>query len=124
MNVVEPPYKRNQLLATLPLDDYKALTEHATIILLKYGKKLYLEDAPIDSAYFPLNCVVAMLVGISDSAKVEMATVGNEGMVGFTTLLDVRRAIGDNVVQVPGDAVRLDAAILGKASNARPGVRQ
>src|SRR5229473_2338668 len=119
MSVAEHPYERNQLLAALPADDYKALTKHATVISLKYAKQLYLQDAPIDSVYFPLNCVVSMLVGVSDSAKVEMATVGNEGMVGFTTLLHVRRSIGDNVVQVPGDAIRVDATILHKESNAR-----
>jgi len=124
MSVVDPPHKRNHLLAALPAEDYKALTEHATVISLKYGKQLYLQDAPIDSVYFPLSCVVSVLVGVTDGPKVEMATVGNEGMVGFSPVLDVRRALGDNVVQVPGNAIRLDANTLRNESNARPAVRR
>jgi CRP-like cAMP-binding protein len=122
--VSEQPHKRNNLLAALPADDYKALTERATIIPLKYTKQLYLQDAPIDSVYFPLDCVVSLLVGVTDGPKVEMATIGNEGMVGFPTVLDVRRALGDNVVQVPGDAVRLDANIFRNEVNTRPAVRR
>src|SRR3989440_11357180 len=120
----EPPHKNNLLLAALPVEDYTALTEHATIVSLKYSKQLYLQDAPIDSVYFPLNCVVSVLVGVTDGAKVEMATVGNEGMIGFPAVLDVRRALGTNVVQVPGDAVRLDASILRDENDARPAVRR
>ena len=122
--MASPPYNTNHLLAALPADDYKALTEHAAVISLKYGEQLYLQDAPIESVYFPLTCVVSMLVGVTDGAKVEMATVGNEGIVGFPTVLDVRRALGDSVVQVPGDAVRLDADNLRDESNARPSVRR
>ena len=123
MSVAEPPHKRNHLLAALPADDYKAVTERATVISVKYGKQLYLQDAPIDSVYFPLSCVVSVLVGVSHGAKVEMATIGNEGMVGFPAVLDVRRAVGDNVVQVHGDAVRLDANVFRNESKARPALR-
>src|SRR5467141_3387212 len=122
MSVAESSHKRNQLLAALPADDYEALAKHAAVISLKYGKQLYLQDAPIKSVYFPLNCVVSILVGVSDGAKVEMATIGNEGMVGFSAVLDVCRALGNNVVQVPGDAVRLDANIFRNQINARPAV--
>src|SRR5438093_3952654 len=100
-----PPNKRNHLLASLSADDYEALTRHGRVISLKYAKQLYLQKDPIDCVYFPLTCVVSLLVGVTDGPKVEMATIGNEGMVGFSTVLDVRHALGDNVVQVPGDAV-------------------
>src|SRR5882762_4217249 len=106
------PQKTNHLLAALPDENYQALTAHAKIISLTYGMQLYSQDGAIDSVYFPLNCVVSILVGVSDSTKVGMATVGKEGMVGFPIILDVRRALGDNMVQVPGDAVRVDANIL------------
>jgi len=123
VSVTEPSIK-NHLLAALPTADYRALTEHAKVISLKYAKQLYLQDVPIDSVYFPLNCVVSLLVGLDDGPKVEVATVGNEGMVGFPPILDVRRPLGNNVIQVPGDAVRLDANILLKESNTRPAVRK
>jgi len=124
MTVSERHQKSNQLLAALPVDDYKALTGRATVVSLKYTKKLYLQDAPIDSVYFPLNCVVSVLVGVTAGAKVEMATIGNEGLVGFPVVLDRDRAIGANVVQVPGEAIRLDANILREESNARPAVQR
>ena len=123
VGVAESPLK-NRLLAALPAEDYKALTARATVISLKYAKQLYAQGTPIESVYFPLNCVVSVLVGATDGPKVEMATVGNEGMVSFAPVLGVRRELGDNVVQVPGEAVRLDANILRNESNARPAVRK
>src|SRR6266446_6873698 len=97
---------------------------HANVVSLTYGTQLYPQDGAIDSVYFPLNCVISILVGVSDSTKVEMATVGKEGMVGFPIILDVRRALGDNMVQVPGDAVRVDANILRNESKAQLAVRR
>jgi hypothetical protein len=125
MSLAESAHNKNHLLAALPADDYnddyKALTQHAAVIPLEYSKQLYLQDAPIDYVYFPLNCVVSMLVGVNDGAKVEMATVGNEGMVGFSTILDERRSIGDNVVQVPG--MPFDSTQRFSARKARRGRR-
>ena len=45
-----------------------------------FAKQLYLQDATIDSVYFPLTCGVSVLVGVRDGTKVEMPTVGNEGL--------------------------------------------
>ena len=87
-----PPQKRNHLLAALPVDDYKAPIEHATVISLKYGKQLYLQDVTFDRVYFPLTCVVYVLVGVSDGTKVEMPTVGNEGLPVPITASSARNA--------------------------------
>jgi CRP-like cAMP-binding protein len=117
-------HKRNRLLAALPKEDYQALTAHATVTSLKFAKTLYLPDTPMENAYFPLDCMVSVLVGTSADAQVELATIGNEGLVGIPILLDVNRALGTHLVQVPGKALRVDAKVLRKESNARPAIRR
>src|SRR5437870_4432217 len=108
---VQPPpggvtlARRNQLLAALSSEDYQALMAHGTVISLKYKKRLHQPHSPIDSVYFPLDCMVSMLVGTSAGAQVELATIGNEGVVGIQAVLNVNRAIGTHLVQLPGQAV-------------------
>jgi len=53
---------------------------------------------------------VSILVGAGESARVEMATIGNEGVVGAYSALNAAHAIGDNIVQVAGEAMRLEIA--------------
>jgi len=47
---------------------------------------------------------------LEDGASVEVGTVGNEGMVGLALFLDSAIARTNTVCQLPGEALRLDAA--------------
>ena len=42
----------------------------------------------MDAVYFPLNCVISVLVGGVGEPRVEMATIGNEGAVGVYAVLN------------------------------------
>jgi len=53
-----------------------------------------------------------MLVGADHSLEVDLATIGNEGMVGSSIILDVGRTWGRTLVQVSGLAVKLPTAVL------------
>lgn len=53
-----------------------------------------------------------MLNVMEDGGTVEIATVGNEGMVGIPVLLGADCAPAETLVQVPGDAVRMKADVF------------
>lgn len=75
---------------------------------LPLGRELYRSGEPIDALYFPLDCVVSLLEGVEEGASIEMATIGNEGVVGAFSTLNPGKIMGKHLVQVAGDALRLD----------------
>ena len=110
------PGRKNQLLASLGPEDYSALTQAHKVIGLKYRQRLYRRDYPIEFVYFPIDCMVSLLVSEKDKPSIEMATIGREGVVGATELLQQQGAMGLCIVQLPGTAVRISAAAFLKAS--------
>jgi CRP-like cAMP-binding protein len=62
----------------------------------------------VDAIYFPIDCVISLLVQTGDGQRVEVATIGNEGATGVYSMLRGGRSVGENIVQSPGDALRLD----------------
>src|SRR5690348_13380866 len=92
------------------------------VVDLKFRKRLHSQDKPIDAVYFPLTCMVSLLVSSDGQPKMEMATVGREGVVGASELIQTQGAMGLNLVQIPGQAVKLAAADFHQIMNTRPQV--
>jgi CRP-like cAMP-binding protein len=65
----------------------------------------------IDSVNFPRNCVVSLVTPLEGGAIVEVATVGNEGIVGVPNVLGGSLAVRA-VCSVAGWADRMDAPIF------------
>ena len=118
--IQDPDPKSNRLLAKLDPADYRALMLKAEIILLKCRKRLMLQDEPVGAVYFPLTCMVSLLVTGDGGPRMEMATVGNEGVIGASELLQTQGAMGLNLVQIPGAALRIEADAFRNLINARP----
>jgi CRP-like cAMP-binding protein len=74
--------------------------------------ELYAVDGPIEHVYFPLTLMASILIEAGESTEVDVATVGNEGMLGSMIVLNVLRAWGRTLVQVGGMAVKLPVAAL------------
>jgi hypothetical protein len=109
---MEVPLHRNRLLAFLPEADRQTLMAQADIVYLHEYDELYPVDGPIESVYFPLTLMASILVEAGSRTAVDLATVGNEGMLGSMLGLNVMRAWGRTLVQVRGLAVKLPAAVL------------
>jgi CRP-like cAMP-binding protein len=73
---------------------------------------LYQPNQPIEDAMFPLEGVVSMLTIMKDGTGIEVATIGNEGMVGLPIILGPQLASSRFIVQVPGSGLRMSAEIL------------
>ena len=97
-----PEPKRNRILRALSEDDYHAIIARAEIVSLDIGTYLCRNNQPIDAVYFPLNSLSSMLIGAQQEEQVEMGTVGSEGLVGAVAVLQVERAVGLQLVQIPG----------------------
>lgn len=75
-------------------------------------QELYKPNEPIDFVYFPLEGVFSLLTLSSEGDLVEVATVGNEGMVGLPVFLGVKQIPGIAMCQVRGNALRMRAEDL------------
>ncbi len=99
-----PPAERpkNQLLASLPEADFRRLRSHLTTIPIRVKQVLYTHGEPIRDVFFPNGGVVSITTARSNGTPVEVATVGDEGMLGMEAFLtDDAVASGDTLMQVP-----------------------
>ncbi|MGD0436968.1 MAG: Crp/Fnr family transcriptional regulator [Bryobacteraceae bacterium] len=85
---------------------------------------MLLQDARVDAVYFPLTCMFSLLVTSDDQPRMEMATIGKEGVVGASEVLEVQGALGLNLVQIPGKAVRIEAQAFRKLVSGRASMQQ
>jgi CRP-like cAMP-binding protein len=120
-----PDPRHNRLLSMLLPADYDALLQQSKIVALKFRSRLSRQDQPIDAVYFPITCMVSLLVTANDKPQMEMATVGREGVVGASELiLYPQGAMGLNLVQIPGAVLRIESNAFRKLIDGRPMIRQ
>jgi CRP-like cAMP-binding protein len=100
----------NRLLDALPPADKRRIRPLLQRESARIKQVLYEPGARIEAMYFPVDAVASILTTLSDGAGVEIATVGNEGMLGSPVVLssDAMPAREFCQVQVPGDLLRMD----------------
>jgi CRP-like cAMP-binding protein len=102
--------RSNRLLGALPEADFERLKGQ---LRTRDGEQKYvLADSgdPINEVYFPVDAVVSVLTRMNDGASVEIATVGNEGLVGVTVAWGAETMNPKEfaTVQVPGNIVTME----------------
>jgi CRP-like cAMP-binding protein len=99
-----PPAGRNEtpnrLLAALPADEYRRLLPSLSIETLKFKQILQKRGEKVRAIYFPGGGVCSVTNVMEDGRLIEVATVGNEGMIGLTALSQ-DEPLGESMVQVP-----------------------
>lgn len=98
---------RNRLLAALQSSVPDPQLDSLEFGPLELKQELYSPNLPIEHVYFPVNGVVSMLAQLEEGLLVEVATVGNEGMIGLPLFLGTDATPGMAFSQVPGEAYRL-----------------
>ncbi|MDZ4876468.1 MAG: hypothetical protein CLLPBCKN_005888 [Chroococcidiopsis cubana SAG 39.79] len=97
----------NQLLASLPREEYERLVANMELVPLTFKQVLYAPNESIQYVYFPKSGVVSLLTLMEDGTAVEVGTVGNEGMVGLPVFLGSNKIPGQALAQIPGEAWRM-----------------
>jgi CRP-like cAMP-binding protein len=104
----------NQLLSRIPWKEYPELADRFTKVPFEPGKVLYEAHAPMEHAYFPVSGTLSAVVVMSDGDMIEVATVGNEGAIGLPIIAAGGSSPNRVFVQVPGEGMRIEAAVLAK----------
>jgi CRP-like cAMP-binding protein len=100
---------QNRLLTALSRDLQIRLLPGMEKVSLPIRQVLYEADAPITHVYFPLSGVMSLVVTLKQGPSVEVATIGNEGMVGTPVFLGAERSPSHVFSQVAGQALKMRA---------------
>src|SRR5476649_1723254 len=114
----------NWLLGRLPPAEYRRLLPRLQLVPLALKQILYEARSPIDHAYFPNRGVVSALTVMEDGRAIEVATIGDEGMVGLPLLIGAKTTANRMIVQVPGEAMRMAEDVLRDEVNRDSPLRQ
>ena len=117
------PASPNRLLALLPDEERQPLVTQAETVSLRPRAELYPTAGPIESVYFPLNGAASILIDDGQGEAVEIATIGNEGMLGSAVVLGVPQALGRTLVLVAGTALQLRVEALRTCLEQQPVLR-
>jgi CRP-like cAMP-binding protein len=101
----------NHILAALPPEDQERLFPTLAAVRLPIKAVLFEPSQVIGAVHFPLNGVVSLVTPLQDGAIIEVATVGNEGIVGLPLVPGGSLAVRA-ISQVPGYVARMDAAMF------------
>lgn len=102
----------NRVLAALPPGQYRRIRSELEATPFERGQRLHEVGKPISHVYFPRSGVASVVARMSEGGTIEVATIGNEGVVGLSAFLADGRAPMEIFVQIPGEAVRMMVAVF------------
>lgn len=102
----------NKLLAALPRADRERLRANLRLVVLPFGRAIHRPGVQRTSVYFPIDCVLSKQFLTSSGDAAEVASIGNEGLVGTPLLLGATATPLYTVVEVAGSAWCADAMTL------------
>jgi CRP-like cAMP-binding protein len=97
----------NRLLDSLSSRELSRILAHTTLVELTAGEKVYQPGRRIAAAYFPIDCVLAVVIRLVDGSEAELASIGWEGVLGARSIQGFDRAPFPTYCTVPGRALRL-----------------
>lgn len=108
---------QNHLLAALLKTTAVRLTPHLKLIPMSLGNILYENGSKLKYVYFPLTSLVSLRGILANGSSVEIAGVGNEGMVGISLFMGNDTTNNRAIVLTEGYGYRLNANILLRVFN-------
>ena len=102
----------NKILAALDSTRYQRFFSFLEPVTLSLGEVVYNPGAKIQHVYFPETAVFSMLCTLTNGDTVEVGPVGREGMVGLNIFFGASTTNTQQVIQVGGTALKMDADVL------------
>lgn len=105
----------NQFLLKLPKEIREHLLAHSTRIDIGVNQTLQRKDVAIENVYFPEDCILSLVVSMPDERTVEVATVGQEGVLGLSVFWGADLLPILSIGEVPGKALKVPAKVFQEA---------
>jgi CRP-like cAMP-binding protein len=104
--------RENRIVAALPSPERQRLLEATTTVTLDVRSVLFEPGAAVDAVYFPTDGVVSLVTPVHTGAIVEVATIGNEGIVGVALVPPLSGIAVSAITQIAGHGLRLEASVF------------
>ncbi|NHA14655.1 Crp/Fnr family transcriptional regulator [Thioalkalivibrio sp. XN279] len=119
-----PVSEANTLVASLPRGERKQLLSLCEPFAMRAGDVLCDVDTPYRHAYFPTSGLVSLVSVLHDHKPMDMALIGQDGMLGATLVLGIDTVPMKAVVHAPGSALRIRAPNLRRRIQVSPVLRK
>ena len=119
-----PVAESNTLLAGLQPKARKNFLSLCEPFEMQFGTVLCDVETPYRHAYFPNSGLISLVSGLHDHNPLEMALIGQDGMLGATLLLGIITAPIRAVVHAPGTALRITVGNLQRQMQDSPVLRR
>jgi CRP-like cAMP-binding protein len=103
---------QNHLLASLPAAEFARLAPHLELVPMLLGETLYEPGGQLQHVYFPTTAIVSLLYVMDTGSSAEIASVGNEGILGIALFMGGNTTPSSAVVQTAGHGYRLQGRLL------------
>lgn len=123
MNPSSAPAGVNGILEHLSRKTLDLLESHLRPVKLAQGTILHEAGEAISFIYFPLSGMVSMLAVLKTGEAIEAGVIGREGFVGGYVGQRGWRAYGHAVVQMHGEAMRINVRPFKKVYDASDDLR-
>jgi CRP-like cAMP-binding protein len=99
----------NQLLAVLASDHAARVESVLEPVQVARGDVLISPGQFQAQVYFPIDCLLSVVIQLTDGARAEVGLIGSEGFVGLPVLLEAEPGSYAVVCQIAGRALRMSA---------------
>ncbi len=103
---------QNLLLAALPVTDLQRLSPHLEPVTMPFGEVLYDSGGQLQHVYFPTTSIVSLHYVTENGASTEIASVGNDGMLGISLFMGGNSTTSFAFVRAAGYGYKLKAQLL------------
>lgn len=103
---------QNHLLNSLRKEELAPLLAQLELVPLRLGEMLYEPDMQLTHAYFPTTAIISLHYMMASGASVEIAGVGNEGVLGISLFMGGNTTPSSAVVHTSGYAYRMTRSAL------------
>jgi len=125
MPSVRPAITNNRLLAALPDKDRRRVLAHCDQVELAAGDVLHEAGASQRDIYFPTAAFFSLVTPLDGvGSGLDIALVGNEGMVGISPVLGVTVSPLRHVVQGAGGALRISVPSFRREFESSPALQR
>jgi CRP-like cAMP-binding protein len=97
----------NRLVATLTEPDQQRLYVDFEPVELRSGEIICGSGQQMRHVYFPTDGIISLVTALRDGSRLEVGSIGHEGMLGSSLILGVNASAQHAIVQRSGTAWRL-----------------
>ena len=103
---------KNQILSSLPKEEYKRLSPYLKPVELSLNDILLRPQHKLEKLYFPTKGIVSLLSEMKNGSTTEIGIIGSEGVVGIFPFLGGGISKNQSIVQSKGTAMQVSREAL------------